>query len=113
MDQLGPKTFEMLAWLVFFFPDYCDHIWPNVIDLQSLQTKHLGCVDGFGVGERDNGWVTIDLILAHDFSRSYFDNAEASHTHGHGQLSVNDNLEKVSLVVPRSGFDLVDITTSF
>ena len=55
MDQLGPKTFEMLAWLVFFFPDYCDQIWPNVIDLQSLQTKQLGGVDGFGVRETTVG----------------------------------------------------------
>ena len=85
MDQLGPKTFELLAWLVFFFPDYCDQIWPNVIDLQSLQTKHLGCVDGFGVRETADG---LQFSWAHqNDSGLYFDNVEASHPRP-GQLSV-------------------------
>ena len=79
---------------------------------------------------RHNNWVVLmalvlgrqrlgynnDLILAQDdfCSRSYFDNVEASqHPRPGPVVSKMTTWKKVSLVVPRSGFDLVDITTSF
>ena len=78
---------------------------------------------------RQNIWVVLmalvlgrqrlgynnDLILAHDFcSRSYFDNVEASqHPRPGPVVSKMTTWKKVSLVVPRSELDPVDITTSF